>query len=96
MSEPKFWRYCDTYRSGNYGLHCLAFQDTEGNVFYYSYKTLVAFYVAKTCKKFCIKNYWSTTTGKHLNAIEPDKAMRCTQEEFNKIYELAFGKRKGA
>lgn len=96
MSAPRFWRYCGNYSSGNYGVHCLAFADAEGNEFYYSYQTLVAFYIARTGKKFCIKNYWSTTTGKHLNAIEPDHSRRCTQDEFNKIFKLAFGEQKGA
>jgi hypothetical protein len=86
----EFWRYYNGYKSANYGAHCLAFKDTQGNEFYYSYNTLVAFYVAKTGKKFCIKNYWGNTTGKHLNAIEPDKSRRCDSEEFSQLYQLAF------
>lgn len=90
--KPKFWRYYDGYKHSNYGLHCLAFEDSQGNIFYYSYNTLVAFYVARTGKQFCIKNYWSVTTGKHLNAIEADKTKRCSQDEFEKLYALAFNK----
>ena len=89
---PTFWRYYGTYSSNNYGLHCLAFKDAEGNEFYYSYNTLVAFKVARTGKFFCSTNDWSVTTGKHLNAIEPDKSKRVPHDEFLKIYEVAFQK----
>lgn len=90
MDRPRFFKYYGNYANSNYGLHCLAFEDSEGNIFYYSYQTLVAFYVAKHRRKFCIKNYWSTTTGKHLNAIEPDHALRCSKEDFEKLYRLTF------
>ena len=87
---PKVWRYYGNYASGNYGLHCLAFRDADGNEFYYSYDTLVAFKPAISHELFCMKNYWSTTTGKHLNAIEPDKNKRLDKEEFYKIFAVTF------
>ena len=80
--------YCN-YSSGNYGVHALEFTDPKGHSFYYSYDTLVAF----TGKSgiVCLKNYWSTTTGKHLNAIEPDHKKRVDQETFDKLYQESFG-----
>jgi hypothetical protein len=89
---PKFWRYYGNYSSGNYGVHCLAFRDSYGNEFYYSYKTLVAFRVARFNRLICLQNYWSTTTGKHLNHIEPDHKRRVTQDEFDKLYKVCFPK----
>lgn len=94
MRTPTFWRYYGQYASSNYGVHCLAFRDAEGNEYFYSYQTLVAFYVARTGKRFCIKNYWSTTTGKHLNAIEPDHNMRVDKDTFEQLLRAAFGDEK--
>lgn len=47
---------------------------------WFSYKTAVAF--EYQMEMFCIKNYWSTTTGKLLNAVEPDKKKRLPREVF--------------
>jgi hypothetical protein len=80
--------YCD-YPSGNYGVHALSFTDPKGNEFYYSYDTLVAFRSSKT-GLVCLKNYWSTTTGKHLNTIQPDHKARVDQATFDKLYKEAF------
>lgn len=91
---PKFWRYYGQYSSNNYGVHCLAFRDKDGNEFYYSYSTLVAFLVARHNRLICIQNYWSTTTGKHLNAIEPDHSKRVSKEEFAKLYKVSFPRKE--
>lgn len=88
--KPKFWRYYDSYKNGNYGLHCLAFQDADGNIFYYSYNTLVGFYVQRHGTRFIIENNWGTTTGKHLDALEPDKKKRVPAAEFERLYHAAF------
>jgi len=79
------------YSSDNYGVHCLWFQDTRGNTFYFSYKTLVAFeYDYKT---YVRQNDWSTTTGKHLNWIDKgNKKERLTSEQFKLKYKECFGK----
>ena len=42
MKLPKIKSYGD-YSSENYGLHCMMFEDSQGNEFYFSYNTLVAF-----------------------------------------------------
>jgi len=84
-----FWSY-GQYSSDNYGKHSLAFTDTNGNEFYFSYKTLVAFRTLKG-DLVCMKNYWGTTTGKHLNWIQPDKKQRVTDAEFNRLYAESFG-----
>ena len=42
MKLPKIKSYGD-YSSENYGLHCMMFEDPQGNEFYFSYNTLVAF-----------------------------------------------------
>jgi len=37
-----------------------------------------------------IQNYWSTTTGKLLNELEPDKKARLTEDDFNKKVDTMF------
>jgi len=57
---------------------------TIGNLtVYFSYQTPIAFQTAKT-GLVCRVNDWSTTTGKHLNAIQPNKAKRIPGAEFEK------------
>ena len=59
------------YSSDNYGVHCMTMEDDYGNQFWFSYDTLVAF---RTKGEFhIVKNYWGTTTGKHLNWICSNK-----------------------
>ena len=71
------------------GVHALMFTNPNGDTFYFSYQTLVAFSTQKT-GLVCLFNVWRTTTGKHLNAIQPDKSKRVSGEEFKRIYNLAF------
>lgn len=52
--------------------------DTE---FYFSYDTIVAFRNRQGQLR-CIKNYWSTTTGKHLNYICPNHSARLEKDQF--------------
>jgi len=42
----------------------------------------------------CRKNEWGTTTGKHLNWIQPDKKKRVTGKEFDRIYSETFPEEK--
>ena len=85
----KWWNY-GKYSSGNYGTNTLAFQDSQGNCFWYSYNTLVAF--RKTCHSLVIhENVWGITTGKHLNWIDDDHKIRVDSTEFEKKYEEYFG-----
>jgi len=92
---PKFTTYMD-YSSGNYGAHALVFEDADGNEFWFSYKTLVAFR-GPTGKCCVIRNYWGPTTGKHLNAIDGGaKNARLSKEEFNSAFEATFGRSAAA
>lgn len=81
--KARFFNY-GQYSSANYGAHTLAFVDGAGNEYYYSYDTLVAF---RTSSEFhIIRNYWGSTTGKHLNWINPDKSIREDAETFENNY----------
>ncbi|MCP5375228.1 MAG: hypothetical protein H6743_03940 [Rickettsiaceae bacterium] len=55
---------------------------------YFSYKTIVGVYGNGI--EACIQNYWSTTTGKLLNEIEPDKNKRLSQDDFDKELSKVF------
>ena len=58
---------------------------------YFSYETIIAF-IKQDGEIVCRQNDWSTTTGKYLNEIQPDKSKRITGEEFeNKVSELLSG-----
>ena len=83
MDRPNFYSY-GNYSSDNYGINCLCFTDSAGNKYWYSYETLVAFRIKD---EFHIsKNYWSPTTGKHLNWINPDKTIREDSDTFTANY----------
>ena len=84
---PTFRSY-GNYSSSNYGAHSLEFTDPRGNSFYFSYNTLVAFMGKEGI--VCIKHYWSSTTGRHLNWIQPDKKRRVDKETFDRLYDEAF------
>ena len=83
------FNYMD-YSSDNYGAHSIAIELNQQR-FYFSYDTLVAFkgYDKKGNYYFCVRqNEWGSTTGKHLNAINPNKQERLTSEEFEKQLKL--------
>ena len=84
------FRNYGNYSSDNYGKHSLVFTDLNYNDFYFSYNTLVAFRSDKGL--FVRQNNWSTTTGKHLNWINKDKAIRLTSEQFKAKYKESFDK----
>lgn len=68
MNLPGVRNY-GNYSSDNYGAHTLVFTDERGYEFYFSYRTLVAFWTPD--KGLVVhENDWSTTTGKHLNWID--------------------------
>lgn len=48
---------------------------------FFSYETPIAFYNAGDL--VIRENAWSTTTGKHLNWINPDKSIRISGKEFD-------------
>ena len=81
----------DTYGEGNraYQLrkaHCDLYENDQGVKLYFSYETLVAFKVP-SYQLASIKNYWGTTTGKHLNLIGEPKDCRYERDAFYKIAE---------
>ena len=71
------------YSSDNYGAHCQRL-DIGCLTLWFSYKTVIAFRDWSGDKaEFQIRvNDWSTTTGKHLNAIDEDKKKRISGEVF--------------
>lgn len=85
---PRFECYTKD-SSGNYGLNSLVFYTSEGT-FWFSYKTLVAFYKLGG-SKVVHENIWGPSTGKHLDAIDGgDKKDRVSSEDFNRLYQEAF------
>lgn len=83
INQIRWWNYGE-YLSDNYGVNSLAFEDANG-IYWFSYQTLVAFSI--NGEFHIIKNYWGTTTGKHLNWINPNKSIREDEEIFNANYE---------
>ncbi len=76
------------YSSSNYGVNALKFQDVNKVIYYFSYKTLVAFDHVST-GLVIRENIWGNTTGKHLNWIDDDKSKRVNTETFyDKLDEL--------
>lgn len=65
----------------NYGMHCLQI-DLGCVTIWYSYDTPIAFRVKGDM--VVRENSWGTTTGKHLNAICPDKSRRISSDEFER------------
>lgn len=77
------------YSSSNYGAHALRV-DVGDLTVWFSYKTPVAF-VKLGSKRVVRQNDWSTTTGKHLNAIDGgDKKARVSGEEFERLFTEAM------
>lgn len=50
---------------------------------FFSYETPVAF--RKDYKLVVRENDWGPTTGRHLNAIDPDKSVRVRGDEFERL-----------
>jgi len=86
---PKISSY-GNYDGQNYGVHCLKV-DLGEIEFYYSYDTLVAYYDHQD-GIICIKNKWSTTTGKHLNWIQDDKKKRLDPDLFKEMLNTAIAR----
>lgn len=64
--------------------------ETNHGIFYltFSYQTLVGIQYPKG--KAVIENLWSTTTGKLLNELEPDKKKRLELTAFGKEVDKMF------
>lgn len=87
------------YSSSNYGSHCMmvdipaSAKNKHGITLYFSYNTLIAFRGYVDTEKhglFIIKNYWGSTTGKHLNFICSDKKRRLDEDVFNNLFNKAI------
>ena len=92
LTTPAFESY-DQYSSANYGAHSLRFIDAEGNSFWFSYQTLVAFKPVSE-PKVVHSNEWGPTTGKHLNRIDGGgkdvKSDRLCRSDFAIALQAAF------
>lgn len=87
---PSFETY-GNYSSPNYGAHALRFWDASGNIFWFSYETLVAFKAGAAAETVVHTNDWGSTTGKHLNAIDGgDKKSRLSCSDFQAAFRKAF------
>ncbi len=58
---------------------------------WFSYQTPVAFRTAHT-GLVIRENDWAQTTGKHLNAIDPDHKRRISGEEFEERWQSILGR----
>lgn len=58
---------------------------------WFSYETCIAYKVPGYHIVVC-ENAWSTTTGKLLNKLEPDKDARYPREAFKKFLDKVFSK----
>lgn len=88
---PSFRTY-GNYSSDNYGAHALRFDTAQGSI-WFSYRTPVAF-ETHAAGLVCRVNDWGRTTGKHLNAIEPDKTKRVAGDVFERALAEAFTNHK--
>ncbi len=61
-------------------------------VLWFSYQTCVGFHLlgGRFDKKVVRQNDWSTTTGKLLNELEPNKEARVIGKDFEEALSLAF------
>ena len=70
---PRIWNYSGR-NTESYAV------DTGKNTFYFSYQTCVAF--MHKGELYICENVWGTTTGKHLNEINPNHDIRLPYSEF--------------
>jgi len=88
MLTPKCNCYYPRY-TGNYGQHAMCFNDPHGNIFYFSYQTLIGFYSEKLGKSYFRQNQWHNTTSRHMCQLSR-KEERLPQEAFEAMLRLAF------
>lgn len=81
QNDIRIYNYCD-YSSNNYGSSRAV--QLGSLTLYFSYETVIAFNSPKT-GLIIRENSWSTTTGRHLNAIDPDKKIRFSSEQFESL-----------
>ncbi len=78
-NDVRIFNYCD-YSSNNYGSSRAV--QIGSLTLYFSYDTIIAFNSPKN--NAIRENSWSSTTGKHLNAINPNHSVRLDSEKFEK------------
>lgn len=93
MKLPKISSY-GNYSNNNYGAHTLKV-DMGTFELYYSYETIVAYYDSQD-GLVCSVNQWGTTTGKHLNFIEPNKKNRVEVDVFEAMLQEMLSRRLAA
>lgn len=59
-----------------------------GNVYWFSYGTLIAFNTPEL-GTVIRQNEWGPTTGRHLNSIDRHKGSRVSAERFEELYQEA-------
>ena len=84
MDKIKLFNYGRNYSSSNPNTIGVDFGPLE---LYFSYTTIVAFRTPNGVLVIS-ENVWSTTTGKHLNMIDPDKKKRIPYSLFETQLEL--------
>lgn len=71
-------------------LNCISSNFHEvcvnNTILWFSYNTLIAFRKPKI-GTVCCENIYGSTTGKHINTIEPNKKKRISYDLFEKISE---------
>ena len=91
MKQLPTVRSYGNYQGQNYGVHALRGHIGHLELFY-SYDTIIAFscHAVDDGRTVVCQNLYSTTTGKHLNAICADKKTRLPREEFLAKLQLAL------
>lgn len=56
---------------------------------WFSYETPIAF--SHNGTEYVRENVWGPTTGKHLNAVNPDKSIRIPGDKFREALDKALG-----
>jgi len=78
---------------GTVNKNLVRLRTNKGNLtLWFSYETIVGFAVSGGGRylKGVIQNYWSGTTGKLLNQLEPDKKLRLEETNFKEALSEAF------
>jgi hypothetical protein len=82
-----------SYKSENYGVNALCFTFPYIVDVYFSYKTIVA--IRYNGDLLVSENCYSTTTGKHINAIDGgNKATRLPRSQFEQRVEAILAELK--
>ena len=74
---------CYSSKFGKYNVNNALVLSVNDLRVWFSYNTIVAFSTPKA-GIVCSENNWGVTTGRHLNAIQPDKKKRIPYEKFKK------------